>query len=396
MSQLYDHYSSAIFYPNSLAGANADEVLALYISYQTEMTDIQPYRQLEYLSYAFAKVDTEGLAGLTRLRHFSCQRSFLSRQCRLLPLLRSNTGLQELQLHEVQLNDDDARTLVTFSQLRYLELTAIELPPLPQDWAQLQQLQHLSLATCGLPEIPPVIAELAQLTHLDLSNNPLTELPSWLLQLPHLTTLDISGCQLTSLPDWLADLPAIKTIEAKGNPFSQLPTSLARLKSRLKIEPVKKALYDEKTRLRLQQKSRQISDFADFGFKLMVVQQLMYDEKLITPAFDIYDFVQQPENAHIDPEGDEAYQVLAEVKTWFEQLAIPEYLLQQISELHADAGDEIYSQLCPQWNGYDDYFAVNSCADKRLLPQLKKIISPFLTEACIAEAQSLGIEADDA
>ena len=66
---------------------------------------------------------------------------------------------------------------------------------------------------------------------------------------------------------------------------------------------------------------------------------------------------------------------LIEVKKWFNDLPIPASMSDKITELYFDGGNEIYSQLIPQWDGEDNIYDIKSLNEEELaqFPNLKKI-----------------------
>jgi len=134
--------------------------------------------------------------------------------------------------------------------------------------------------------------------------------------------------------------------------------------------------------------------FKDFNFKLAVIQELMYNQELITPVFDIYDFTEKYQERKINIEN-EGFHIIPEARKYFEDLAIPEDLLPEIEELSQDGGDEIYLQLCPFWDGEDDLFNIHSPEDCNLLPNLKKITLFYdKNEIIIEKFKKKGVSAE--
>ncbi|WP_374326674.1 leucine-rich repeat domain-containing protein [Azonexus sp.] len=393
--ELYDQYSDEIFYANTLAGAQPDKVRAIYISYEPGDCISLKFPELRYLSYCQATPDWGGITRLKKLVHFSCKGAYGKIPQALHELLQGNTGLIELEIDNTGLHlDDRLAGIGTFKNLRALELNNIELPAFPAGIGQLGELRRLSLANSGLRNFPDVLCELHHLEELDLSGNPISELPEAIGQLHKLRKLDITQCALSSLPESLADLPDLESVLATGNTFTQLPFGLKKLKSKLVVELKYRALYDEVARKKHHRLGQKPAIFKDFGFKLMVIQKLMYDEKVLRPIFDVYDFAANHSARKIDLEGAEAYGVIPEVRDHFLNLEIPLALLEDIKTLYADGGDEIYAQLAPRWGGEDDFFNVNSAADAKLLPNLKEVTSPFLSGKAIKQLEKLAIEVD--
>ncbi len=124
--------------------------------------------------------------------------------------------------------------------------------------------------------------------------------------------------------------------------------------------------------------------FKDFNFKLAVIERLMYQQGVLTPRFDVYDFVAAYPERQIDIE-EEGYEIIPEVRAYFEQLAIPAELLPSIAEIYQDGGDNIYLQLCPFWDGEDDVFNIQSAEDAALLPNLKAVTLFYDKDARILE-----------
>ena len=52
-------------------------------------------------------------------------------------------------------------------------------------------------------------------------------------------------------------------------------------------------------------------------------------------------------------------------------------MVQGITALQSDGGDEIYLEITPFWDGEDDAFDVRSADDVQLLPNLKEAILLF-------------------
>lgn len=112
--------------------------------------------------------------------------------------------------------------------------------------------------------------------------------------------------------------------------------------------------------------------FKDFNFKLAVIQILMYEKELLKPKFDLYEFVKNHKERLIDIE-EEGYEIIPEIKKYFENLEISPDLLSQIEEIYQDGGNEIYLQVVRFWDGEDDLFNITATDDLKLLPNLKKI-----------------------
>ena len=114
-----------------------------------------------------------------------------------------------------------------------------------------------------------------------------------------------------------------------------------------------------------------VRQFKDLNFKLLVIQELMYDQKLL-PPFDVREFAKKYTDREIMIEK-EGYAVIPEVLAYFEALSIPAPLLAHVCELGFDGGNAVYSQVFPYWDGECNTFDVMSVEDIALVPNLKRI-----------------------
>ena len=114
--------------------------------------------------------------------------------------------------------------------------------------------------------------------------------------------------------------------------------------------------------------------FKSFNFKLAVVQELMYVQEVLKPKFDVYDFCENYTKRDIDPE-EYYFEIIPEVKKWFQDLPIPASLAPLVTELYFDGGNEIYAQLIPFWDGESDDFDIESLTEEDIcqFPNLKTI-----------------------
>lgn len=76
-------------------------------------------------------------------------------------------------------------------------------------------------------------------------------------------------------------------------------------------------------------------EFKDFNFKLVVIQQLMYERELITPKFDAYDFAASYKERAIEID-EEGYEIIPEIKDYFEKLEVDEKYAAEITEIYQD------------------------------------------------------------
>ncbi len=135
-------------------------------------------------------------------------------------------------------------------------------------------------------------------------------------------------------------------------------------------------------------------EFMDFNFKLAVVQVLMYEQGVLLPEFDVYAFARDYEGREIDIDA-EGYEIIPEVRAYFEALEVPAAALAEVEALYQDGGNEIYMQLSPFWDGEDDRFDIHSAEDAALLPNLKRVTLFYNEKTGILQAfRARGIAAD--
>jgi len=132
--------------------------------------------------------------------------------------------------------------------------------------------------------------------------------------------------------------------------------------------------------------------FKDFNFKLLIIEVLMYDKELITPAFDAYEFAKNHTNRKIDIDQ-EGYQVIPEFKQYFEELQIPASLAGEVTELYQDGGNAVYLEIIPFWDGEDNVFDLATAEDAAQFPKLDSV-TLFSEEGGSVESEFLALGID--
>ncbi len=132
-------------------------------------------------------------------------------------------------------------------------------------------------------------------------------------------------------------------------------------------------------------------EFKDFGFKLAIIQELMYDKNLIEPKFDLYEFVAWYDKRKIDLET-EGYEPILEVTQYFKDLPIPKKIATEITEIYQDGGNEIYLNLLCFGEGWEDYWDIKITEDAKKFPNLKKATLCYAKDNVIDELNEIGIK----
>lgn len=119
--------------------------------------------------------------------------------------------------------------------------------------------------------------------------------------------------------------------------------------------------------------STEMLEFDNFNFKLAIIQILMYDLKLLTPYFDIYEFAKKNSNEQIDTDSPTA---IPQAIKFFKDIHIPRSLADKVEKIYMDGGDDIYMNIAPQWDGEDAFFDLTDITEKELrqFPNLKSAI----------------------
>ncbi len=145
---------------------------------------------------------------------------------------------------------------------------------------------------------------------------------------------------------------------------------------------------------------KEILHFKDLGFKIAVINILMYELEILKPKVDVYKFIEAKRGLKegtgyraLEIEGD-PYEIVPEVFAYFKQLEITAEMVADIEEIYMDGGDEIYAQIIPLWDGECDTFNIKSAEDAKLLPKLKRVTIFFDKEQLLKEFEALGISAE--
>jgi hypothetical protein len=111
--------------------------------------------------------------------------------------------------------------------------------------------------------------------------------------------------------------------------------------------------------------------FDNLNFKLAIIQVLMYDLKLLNPAFDIYDFADHYKEEDIDTDSDN---VIEPAMNFFKNLQIPKRLAPYVETIYMDGGNDVYMNIIPQWDGEDESFDLNEITliELQQFPNLKE------------------------
>ncbi|WP_282088862.1 DUF6892 domain-containing protein [Aquimarina algiphila] len=134
-------------------------------------------------------------------------------------------------------------------------------------------------------------------------------------------------------------------------------------------------------------------EFSDFGFKLSVIQELMYNKELLKPKFDLDEFVELYDQREINIE-EEGYEPIPEVTEYFKNLPVPKKLATEITEIYQDGGNDIYMQLLRFGEGWEDYWDIENTEDATQFPNLKKAILCYAKDNVIEELNNMGIKAE--
>lgn len=148
--------------------------------------------------------------------------------------------------------------------------------------------------------------------------------------------------------------------------------------------------------------------FVDFGFKLAIVNKLMYQSDVLKPPyfsnrkgftsnFDINRYIEEIRDLEkgdgYDVIEEEGYDFIPELRTYFESLEITDEMVSEITEICSVGGDDIYHDMIPFWDGEDSVFDVKSAEDVKLIPNLKKatLLFEWPSKNLVEQFKSLGV-----
>lgn len=120
-----------------------------------------------------------------------------------------------------------------------------------------------------------------------------------------------------------------------------------------------------------EENTEDVLHFDNLNFKLAIIQVLMYDLKLLNPAFDIYDFADHYKEEDIDTDSDN---VIEPAMNFFKNLQIPKRLAPYVETIYMDGGNDVYMNIVPQWDGEDESFDLNeiTLTELQQFPNLKE------------------------
>lgn len=133
--------------------------------------------------------------------------------------------------------------------------------------------------------------------------------------------------------------------------------------------------------------------FTDLGFKLSIIEELMYNKELLQPKFDIYEFAKWYRNREIDID-EEGYGPIKEVVAYFKELPIPKRFAPEVTEIYQDGGNDIYVNLSPFAGGGEEDWDIESAIDAKQFPNLKKATLCHAKETVYDELIAMGIDAE--
>lgn len=91
--------------------------------------------------------------------------------------------------------------------------------------------------------------------------------------------------------------------------------------------------------------------FKDLHFKFLVIEELMYNQKVLLPVFDLNHFAKEYTKREIETYS---YNVIPEVKKYFKNLEIPVELLKKVKTIYQDSGlgggSEFIRQMYSDWD----------------------------------------------
>lgn len=293
------------------------------------------------------------------------------------------------KLKSLHVGQTRVKNLAQFSKDSLCELSMVDCKNVNfKDICGLRSIEKLHITSCEITSLEG-IEKLTNLKELNLSNNRIKSVLKEIVKLSNLYSLNLQNNYLETLPKGIDKLP-LKSLKLKNNSFKSLPTCLNNLpKEVIDLEFKNIALYDKKAKELLEHTQKGECMFEnDINLKLMIIQKLMYDDEILLPKFDIYDFAKE-NGLDLDKIG---YEIIPQALKYFENLPISKLLLLEISELDFDGSNEIYSQLIPHSQPNWDDFIVKDIKDIKYLQNLRSLNSENFTKEQVVSLEKMGIK----
>ena len=119
----------------------------------------------------------------------------------------------------------------------------------------------------------------------------------------------------------------------------------------------------------------------------------MYARDFLKPVFNVRDFANWHSERTIDID-EEGYEPIPEVVQYFRDLPIPMKLASEITEISQDGGNEIYLNLIPFADGWEEYWDIENIEDLKHFPNLKKAILCYAKKNIVDDFKGKGVDAD--
>jgi len=158
-------------------------------------------------------------------------------------------------------------------------------------------------------------------------------------------------------------------------------------------EPYQRSAGIAEDKYTIKQLAEEQITFTDLGFKLSIIEELMYVKELLQPKFDIYEFAKWYKDRKIDID-EEGYEPIAEVVQYFKDLPIPKKLASAITEIDQDGGNDIYMNLAPFSGGSESDWDIELSTDAKQFPNLKKVTLCYAKEHVYNEFVAMGINTE--
>ena len=132
------------------------------------------------------------------------------------------------------------------------------------------------------------------------------------------------------------------------------------------------------------------TNIKDFNFKLVLINNLMYNSKNAKPSFE-EEYNQILRSDLYKSENDKIFkeflndEMCISLYNYLANLNIDDSDLEKIENIYFDAGSQIYADLAPSWDGESDIFKVTSIEGIENLRNLKKVDVYSLTTKEVAQ-----------
>ena len=127
-------------------------------------------------------------------------------------------------------------SITQIHSLKRLYLTNTEISELPESIGELVNISYLDIAGTGICELPQSFKKLKRLKYFNMNNTPTVEMPYNLFFAKGLKELHLAYTEIDTIPDYITKLNRLRVLDIKGTNIAVIPEQLAKLTNLKKLD----------------------------------------------------------------------------------------------------------------------------------------------------------------